>query len=392
MSKRIYIIALLTAFVAGQEAWAQRPVYRRAPTEEKHSRVGFSMRTLFGVDMQLKELGTVGFPAPANLSLFGDLDGKELEFFNDGYIIYNPDNPYTAEFKFAWANAHVVPDPTAFDQNRFVGTGFTLNRFQTTTTGVSAMAENTSKYGWEIFYDYQWGKSTDRIRYGIRAAIGFQNLDFTYQGTVEAMRNQQVFVISVANGLLSNAITYVPAEPGNDGSTGPVFYVGTEDGGAADILDPGSIDFMQGIISEGTVQDVNVAFNYDGVMAILRFGPTIDLKLIDDLHLELSAGVVGAYLNSRIGVAQRFDLSLTLPISVDTVIAPDEYFEDRSEFLVGFFAEGLLRYQLTPRVGFFGSMMYLNLPELKDPVIGTVTYDLTLSSPIMASAGMVLTF
>jgi hypothetical protein len=392
MSKRISIIALLLTFLVGQHAWGQRPIYRRSPIEEKKSRIGFAMRTLIGVDLELRDLGTVGFPTPQNPSQLGDLEGKELEFFNDGYIVYDPAADETMEFAFAWANASTYSDPLSFNQEDLLTNGFTLNRFQTTTTGSGATADNTSQYGWEFFYDYKWGKAEDRFRLGFRVGMGLQNLDYSYIGTVDAMRNQQVLVVSIPDGTLSNPITFVQADPGNDGGSGALFYVGREDSGAAAIINPAMIDFTQGVLTEGTIQEVDAAFDYDGVMALLRIGPTLDLKIFEDLHLELSAGIAGAYLFSRINLSQRFDFSLRLPVVTSTQVAPDNFFEERTELLVGFFAEGLLRYQITPRVGFFSSMMYLSLPDVDDPTIGTAQYNLSLSSPILASAGLLLSF
>lgn len=371
MSRRIHFLFLLATLAASTAAWAQRPVYRRAPTEEQHSKVGFSTRILFGAKMTMSNLGSVDY-RPTTVAD----DGTITYEFSDGSVTFNPnEQDYAQDFKFDADTFDYAP--TGLNGNQQLITEFTLTNYRSESDGANVEADASGHYGWEVTYEYQWGKSTDRVRFGFIAGWALQNLDFNYFGTDPYTIYEKEVAFSTEDGSLTKAIVYDP--------TASTYTIAGGNGAEIDFtlvdFDPPE-HFFEGD-AEGTVDS---DLSYNGVMAMFRIGPTIDLRIVRNLNLELSAGLLGIYLYSRMDKAETL-------YNIPTLKTYTESFqEEESDFLYGYFAEGMLRYQMTPRVGFFGSMMYFKVQDVGDMKIGEVTYNLTLNSPVLASAGMLLTF
>jgi hypothetical protein len=392
MPTRIASLALLALTLGAPLLEAQRPIYRQARVEEQNSRVGFSARVMLGVDLSLSNLGSVSYP---ELSPGLEREGRTGYQFSDGALLVDivgydaNNNPIladaTANFQFAYENATIARVPTSFDQHQDAIVDFSLSRYRSASFGATGEADGESNYGWEITYQYEFGKSTDRLRFGFIGGVAINNLDFSYAGTVQGDAFVQSFVLRPNRPIILGP---------NDNRTG--FWSSGQDDGYEIDLDENPIDLNapdDRFLDYGNdglapvIAEVASNFDYDGILAMLRLGPSVNLRIIDHVHAELSAGLVGVYLNSRIRLDQVLLNLPTLPSD------PGDVFEqDRSDYLLGYFAEGLLRYQMTPRVGFYGSLMYLKVQDLGNTTIGDVHYDLSLQSPMFATAGMRLVF
>ncbi len=363
---------------------AQRPVYRRLPPDQQKTTISFSARMLFGVQLDLANLGEVGYPT-VDPQLIPE--GQVAYVFNNGQILFDPDADFTSDFSFAWENAHLEDSPTALDPNRQVATGFDVSRFRSQSTGATGSADPDSSYGWEVSYQYQWGKRTDRFRFGYLAGFAVNNLDFGYQNTVTGRGIFQSITIDLPDG---QEITYVPGES---------IYIGDPESGyylEPGVSFPGDLgdleEFLSGYWDWSTGEfietDSRVATNlsYDGIMAMVRLGPTFSWRIIKDLNLDLSAGVLGMYLNSKITLQQAL---INLPTSNNYV---DRAQVETSDYLLGVFGEGSLRYQMTDRVGFYTGLMYFKTQDVKSKQIGTAEYELGLDTPLIGTAGMRVAF
>lgn len=393
MSVRISLLSLAVLLGSSSAVLAQRPVFRRTADEDKRSTVGFSARMLFGVNMDLSNLGTVTYPT---LDDEDHVEGQAEYLFSDGQLIIDTITDAegnvvpvdaTSRFAFLYDNATIITDPTSFNSDQMVITDFSLSRYSSVSTGAVGAADDATNYGWEITYGYQFGKPDHRMRFGFMGGFAVNNLDFRYADTVYGEAWKQTF-------------TFTPTSPiyigDNADLTGS--WNSAEDGGPEiDFTNPSNlIDFdapderyYQWIDGEYTAVDSEVAaaFDYDGILAMVRVGPTVSMRVIDNLNVELSAGIVGVYLSSRITLSQTI---VNLPT---TSIDPEDTFtETRDDFLIGFFGEGSLRYQVTPRVGLYSSLMYMKVQDLKNTTIGDVDFDLSLQSPMFATAGLRLTF
>ncbi|MFP4283886.1 MAG: hypothetical protein ACLFR7_04600 [Opitutales bacterium] len=391
---RPFLLSLLLLGLA-HETFAQRPVFRRQQPDEKRSNVTFSTRILFGVDMELSRLGEVGFPT---FNTVDEETGQTIYRYNDGYVAVEEGATGTSNVQFLWANANRVPREVAVqergglsnpsDPYEPVATEFTLSRFRSESMGATATADSEANYGWEVGYQYQWGKSSDRIRFGLMGGLAFNNLDFTYSGNATGALFQELETFRFETFL-------VRPKPDASGQVESVYQGG--DGGA-EIIVGGIGDNTEEVrvivrtASGETIEsttDVAVAADFDGVLAMLRLGPTMSWRAFDNLQLELSAGVIGSYLSSVITTSQTYSLPLDPGLPSNIASRGQAEVDD---FLYGFYAEGLLRYQFTSRVGFYGSMMYVKMQDLEDSVVGSVEYDLSLQSPLIGAAGLRVTF
>lgn len=401
MSSRIHLFSVLTLLGTATLMVAQTPVYRRPVQEEKRSTVGFSTRMLLGVSLELHNLGDVGFPVTG-----ADPTGDRQTFeFANGQVAArivgedaegNPifaDNTSYFRFSLDGGTAVIETIDTSFNSDQLAVTAFTLESYRSQSRGASAEATAASNYGWEVTYGYQFGTSEDRFRWGFMAGFSIGNLDFDLKDhTVVGDAYVRRFTFTPNTPILLPDGVNLNGSWGSAEDSGK-YVISTEEFSqfpTEENANTGGVRYEDYDADQtyGPVDTkVAVNFEYDGIMAMLRIGPTADLRLIDELHLELSAGLVGVYLGSRITLTQAL---LNLPTS--TIDPDDTYKETRNDYLFGYFAEGLLRYQMTPRVGFFSSMMYMNVSTPKDTVVGTVPYDLALTSPVFATAGMRLTF
>jgi hypothetical protein len=185
---------------------------------------------------------------------------------------------------------------------------------------------------------------------------------------------------------------------------GDTFYYGSPDGGVR--IDFGNLEDSfstelgegyfyydrNGVIHKSDVP-VTTVFDYNGVSVMARMGPSVSLRLFDELYFQLSAGLALVYLDARITLNQLIDLNLTTEQDVSSSgDAASSDTENQSEALAGYFVEGLFRYQLSPRVGFHAGLMHVSTEELEGTSIGTSPYKLDISKPMLGSAGMSITF
>lgn len=381
-SSYLLVFAALAALPLAVQA--QRPVFRQLPPEHQKSTISFGARMLTGVQLDLSNLGEVDYPSvdPSQIP-----EGQVVFAFHNGQINFDPDADSTSAFSFLWENAHLVDSPTATNPDRQLATGFDMSRYRSQSTGAGASADPESAYGWEVTYNYQWGKASDRFRFGYLAGFAINNLDFQYNNTVSGRGIYQSITIQLPDG---QEIAYVPGES---------IYIGDPKGGS--YIRPG-IDFpdnLEGLEeflsgywdwSTGefveTESQVATSLDYDGIMAMLRFGPTFSWRIVRDLNLDLSAGILGMYLNSRVSLQQAL---VNLPTSNDYI---DRTQVEASDYLLGFYGEGALRYQMTDRVGFYTSLMYFQTQKVENKDLGTASYDLSLDSPLIGTAGMRVAF
>lgn len=366
-------LTLLTLTLGPSLAVAQPEFfYRRPEAREQKSRVSFSGQVLFGVDANINNLGNIAFPDAG-----GD---PNVLLYNDGYIALNPNGgPETGNFQFDMDNAR-------YDGDGYV-TEFDLTRYRSETIGTSAEADLSSAYGWEIAYDYQFGTQTDRLRLGFRAGFSINKLEFSSNSTVEGRLIVQKATVQVPGG----SISY---EEGGQ-------YQGSGAGGGPTI-DP-SEDLTQGPEEEVVEpvwngedivvpSQVNSLFTVNGLLANARLGPTLSMRLFWDIYAELSAGLMGVYYTSEITMRERL---LNLPTNESLFANTNaEEFETGTdgEFLLGFYGEGLLRYQATERVSLYGSLIYMSLDDPKSDALQEVDYQISFETPMLATAGVAIRF
>ena len=388
MRSSLFPLALLLPVVLGSVLSAQRPVFRPTASQETRHSWTFSGRVLFGVDATLSNLGAIDYPAPTAAQ---DEAGFTEYLFQNGAVIVADGADVTSEFAFSMTSTvdtpiFVADSPTTLDPDRQTVEAFTLARYRTDSLGSTALAEGSGNYGWEVAYNYEFGKRTDRIRFGIMAGFAINNLDFEFSDIISATGLVQQIMVNVSG------LGIVYREGGvysGDRLDGPSIVY--EPGSATDDVtefeerETGYIDAGTGLFVP-TEAEVGSNFSYDGILGMMRVGPTVSLSVTEDLKMDLSAGVVGVFINSRVTLNQTL---LNLPtvnnFSSETAV-------EESDYLFGIFGEGAVRYQMTDRVGLYSSVMYLKMQELDNTTVGNVDYDLSLETPVFATAGLRLSF
>lgn len=371
---KLFSLTILLVLTLGSSLAVAQPqyFYRRPVAKEPKSRISFSGQVLFGVDANINNLGNIAFP--------GIEDDSGVLIFNDGYIRPNAEGgDLTTEFQFDMDNAR-------YDANGYV-TSFDLTRYRSASIGTSAQADLSSAYGWEIAYDYQFGTYTDRFRLGLRAGFSINKLDFSSNTTVDGRLIMQQTTVDVPDG----AISY---EEGGS-------YQGPPDGGgpaidpATDLTEGDEQDVVEPVWNGEDIvvpSRVNSVFTVEGLLANLRIGPTLAMRLFWDIHAELSAGIMGVYYTSEVTMREHL---LNLPTN-ETVLANTNAREFDSgtdgEFLLGFYGEGLLRYQATQRVSLYSSLIYMSLDDPDSTALDDVDYQLSFEAPMIATAGVAVRF
>lgn len=377
------LFTLLASLSIATVAEAQRPVYRPAAVQEKRWTARFSAGALFGVNMTLKDVGTLGFN-----DAFSDGNGTTTYLFNDGVVIVPAGQTTTTRFSFIWPELEAGTDLFGNATGPSLDE-FTLSRYGAVSLGAELEADDADHTGWEFSYKYEFGKSKQRIRFGIVGGLGLYNLDFSANTSVNSGLLIDSHTFSV-----SPSIQYDPSVPGFTGSSlGPetidVTFLPDDFASPSDI----PVTIVDPITGETIIAEVpaDIAFEYSGVVAMARLGPSISVRLISQLYFEISAGVALAYQDAR--VTNTVSIGDALPIAnLGFASSSRTTSEEHNDTLVGYYIEGLLRYQLTPRIGFHASMMQMSFDEQAPVAIGDSTYELDLSTPSIGSAGISIIF
>jgi len=343
--------------------------YRRPQLKEDRSRISFSAQFLTGVNVELRNLGTIDYPG-----------GDSSEFprqFNDGYVQPVADSDLTSDLGFMMENASV-------DENGYV-TSFDLTRYRSETLGAGLEEEISSGYGWEVVYDYQWGSRKDRFRLGVRAGISLNRLQFDSDTTVEGKYIMQTG-------------TFHFSEPSISHSSAPgAYYIGRASGGPT--VNP-NVDLIESEVVEPVwngddvvvPSQVRSQFKLDGLAVNARVGPTLAIRILNRLDFEVSAGAVGVYYNADIEMKKNL---LNLPLSDNFAGGPTTAFEESgtdSEFIYGFYGEGLLRFHATERTSFYVSAVYMSLNNPESSALKNTDYEIAFDSPMMLAVGVSLRF
>tara|TARA_B110000438_G_scaffold231643_1_gene227047 strand:+ start:5413 stop:6576 length:1164 start_codon:yes stop_codon:yes gene_type:complete len=382
------LFTLLASLSIATIAEAQRPVYRPAVAQEKRWTTRFNASALFGVSMKLKNLGSVRFTG----SELNPDDGSTTYFYNDGFITVPAGQTTTTEFVFSWdeqtGNLVSSVDPFGRKSGQSLDE-FTLNRYSAVSLGAELELEESANTGWEIAYKYEFGHAKKRIRFGIVAGLGIYNLDFDAITTV----NSELRIDSQNFGV-SQPIDLGAALPFNSSSSlGPVRVdVGmlantyeSATGQTYSYIDPTT---GNPVVAE---VPVDVEFEYNGAVAMARLGPSVSVRLIDELYFELSGGVALAYLDARVSETKTINDGLPIEFRQFADFSQTTSVKE-NETLIGYYIEGLLRYQLTPSVGFHASMIQLGFGDLDPVTIEDSIYELDISSPAIGSAGVSIIF
>lgn len=388
---RLTLFSLLLSFLSAAIAQAQRPVYRPSAAKEKHWTVRFSGSNLFGVSMSLKDLGTVNFTGSVV-----NQDGSISYVFNDGLITVADGLTTTADFIFAWdeqaGNLTNGTDPFGHKTGQQLD-AFTLSRYGASSLDAVIEADSAGGSGWEIGYKYEFGKSKKRLRWGILGSFGIYNLDFSSLSTVNSqlLVDRQTFTTS-------QTIDYDANQP---------FYTGSPDGAIRINASQLVSDYDSAVGQLYTYTDpvtgedviasvpVNVDFEYDGVVGVMRLGPTLSLRLIDELYVELSGGVAAVYLDALVSRTSTIGINLPYIDGAGNALfggLTTTDIEEHSDAFFGYYVEGLLRYQLSPRVGFHASVIQMGFGDQEEVQIGNSTYALDISAPTIGSAGVSIIF
>ncbi len=366
--KLITALSLLAVLAGPSLAVAQPQYYFRRPEpKEQKSRISISGQVLFGINAELSNLGTVGY------SSLGA--GSDVLIFNDGYVVPGSGD-LTTDFGFMMDNARV-------DLDGYV-TSFDLTRYRSETLGVGLESDFKDSFGWEFAYAYQWGKRADRFRLGIQAGISLNRLEFQSDTTVEGRYIVQTGTFFVPGQTISH-------QPGGR-------YEGSPTGGGAainpavDLVESEVIEPIWGGDDIVVPSQVRNVFSIDGIMVNLRVGPTLTWRISNSFDAELSAGLIGVYYNSEATMRKNL---LNLPVNdsfFDTTSGTRFERGTDSDFLYGFYGEGLLRYRATERVSFYSSVVYMSLKDPDSSALEGTEYRVSFDSPMMATAGMSVQF
>lgn len=350
--------------------------FRRPTPVEPRSRISFSGQMLSGITARIQDLGTINYYVS---------DSAAEDVYNDGFIIRSTDSEAqtTSQFAFSMDN---VTETEVTSGGEFVRE-FQLNRYRSESLGESAEKSINGSYGWEVTYDYFWGSRKDRWRLALRMGFAVSNLDFDNVSSVNGRFLVTTTTVKVGSGLIS----YVPGgsynggenegdpsiDPENDLTTSPehdvVEYVWNED---------------DRIVSA----EVDTVFQSNGVLASARIGPLLALRLAYGFDVELSAGLLGVYYSTEISMYETL-ANLPLVSGIDsTSFGTETVFADESDFLYGFYAEGILRYNVTERVSFYGGMMYFSLQNPPESKVSDSTFAIEFETPVIASAGLSVFF
>lgn len=365
------ITSLFLALATLLPALSAQSIYtfRRPEPVESKSRISFSGQVLFGVSADLTNLGEIAYPSS---SVTGGLT------YNDGEVRPSASREKTTEYAFLMENTKIelMGDYLAVSS-------FDLTRYRSASLGTSVNENAESAYGWEVAYDYLWGKRADRWRLGVRAAFSFNDLDFTSRSSVEGQFIAQTDTFKVPTGTIvyepGGSFNGSPAQgspsidPVNDLTRGP----------ERDVLNP-----------DGDVvpSQVDSVFSSNGVMANFRLGPIATLRLAYGFDLEVSAGFLGVFYSAEVSMFERLT---NLPITQGLSVANrGEEFETGTDgqFLLGYYAEGLLRFRATERVSLYGSMMYVGLQDPKQKALANSQYRIAFETPVFATAGLTVFF
>lgn len=343
--------------------------YRRPQIKEDKSRISFSAQVLSGIDVELRNLGTLHYP--------GGNSGEFPLQFNDGYVQPVAGSDLTSDLGFLMENARVNADGYV--------ESFDLTRYRSESLGAGFKEEISSGYGWEVVYDYQWGSRKDRFRLGVRAGMSLNRLQFDADTTVEGK-------------YLMQTATFHFSEPSISHSSAPgAFYIGNPAGGPA--VNP-HVDLVETEVVERVWDGDDVVvpsrvrnqFKLDGLAFNARLGPTLAVRLLNRFDFEVSAGAVGVYYDADISMRKTL---LNLPFSGNLAGGPSAAWEEHgsdSEFLYGFYGEGLLRFHASERTSFYLSAVYMSLNNPESTALPETEYEVSFDSPMMLALGVSLRF
>lgn len=382
-------------FLTTLSVCAQTYIFRKPPPKDQHHRLSLNTRLLLDVNVKVKNLGNVGYPVID--------DESNILAFSDGYITVPSDQEwengdgkiYVKEFGFEWENAYPVTDGT----NTYVDS-FDLTRYRSVSNGDSYSGD-VSSIGWELTYDYRWGKNTDRFRYGVMAGIGINNVDYSEARRVNTTIIVQTINLKIHNPT-DNGITWVNSDSGETGDEGAIVDPSILYGGdSAEVtLDPDEVEDLreellfpseiyESIDEEaGSTNPAYSPFRLDGMLLTGRIGGNLSYNITNRLSLELNAGIIGAYFSSTVSLRNTL---LAITNRTSSSVSVYDSVED-SDFYLGYFVEGLLRFQANRRTSFYGGFTHVNMFDSPEGTVAGVPYEIDMESPKFASAGMTIHF
>ena len=342
---------------------------------DQHSRVILQSRVIFGVSASFANLGEVSYALDED----DDNDGDFTELlFDDGYINFEADgSTFTSDFGFQMENAE-------FNAEGLVD-AFTLSRYRSTATD-EIFEDDASSVGWEVAYQYQFGRPRDRFRYGFVAGFALNRFEFNIEETV----NGQLFSQTATVSLTNPQITYVA------GGT----YRGGPDGPSIDLeqdldFDPNAEGpVTQSVWPEGEVivpADVDSTVDLETIFTNFRLGPTISWQPFDRFHLQASAGFNLTYFYQDVDILETITFVENIGGATTDFTDGDDK-TDSSEWLAGFYVEGAAYYYLNNHAAIYGSWQVFDTNNPEPAETEDVVYEVDLADTMVISVGLEMDF
>lgn len=202
--------------------------------------------------------------------------------------------------------------------------------------------------GVELSVAYDMGKVFKRFDWSIIAGVGINDIASTMKGAVQA----DITTVTDTYSLFGRIPPAAPYSAPSNATTTVTNSDGTTSSDTADtsvLIGNKPVDRNTAITSNST--SVNNRWKLKGAYFTMRAGPSLAMQFTSRLKLSVSAGLAVVYAGTTYSVDESF-----LP---DTgVEMKDSVKDDASKFLVGYYADATLQFDVTERTGFYMGAVY----------------------------------
>jgi hypothetical protein len=216
----------------------------------------------------------------------------------------------------------------------------------TDTTVREQNAGRTS--GVELSVAYDMGKAFKRFDWSIIAGVGLNDIASSTTGTV----NAEITRVTDTYSLFGQLPPVAPYSAPSSATTTVTNSDGTTSSDTADtsvLLGNKPVDRTTLVTSDST--SVHNRWKLKGAYFTMRAGPSLTMQLTSRLKASVSAGLAVVYAGTTYSVDESF-----LP---DTgAELKDSAKDDASKFLVGYYADATLQFDVTERTGFYVGAVY----------------------------------
>jgi hypothetical protein len=214
--------------------------------------------------------------------------------------------------------------------------------------------------GVELGVAYDMGKAFKRFDWSIIAAVGVNDIASSLNGAVNARLTTITDTYSIF-GQLPPAAPYSAPSTTTSSVTNSDGTVSSDTADTTTLLGNRPVDRS----TTNTIDSTSVRnrWKLKGAYYTLRAGPSLSIPFTTRLRASVSAGLAIVYAGSTYSVDESF-----LPDTGAEI--KDSVSDDTTKFLVGYYADATLQFDVTERTGFYAGAVYQATGSYNQTVAG----------------------